>query len=353
MSGYKYKCRLSRTNSDVKLKLNIDNVDKLPSKFSLRSKMGRPFDQKTMGSCTSQSICKLFQYHYPEFNPSRLFQYKQELILDGTFPEDSGSTVATAFSCLRKFGVCSEELCPYDLNDLSTTPSTIMYNQALLNRSLLDGIIDQTLNAIKSCIASPEHQNPISLGVLLFSSFEDFEVLKTGKVRNPDYTSEQLLGGHCLTLTGYDDEKRCFEILNSWGQENGDKGYYFFPYEYILNPHLTSDLHTLYKTTHDAISLSIPKQITCMSPNPVAYLSKNNKIHIEVINEKDEKQEHKNNHQHPTIQVVPNHGIQQSIHHQNKPKAPAQPKLNPSNICKEYIKPHKNIHLSSITHYQE
>ena len=37
---------------------------------------------------------------------------------------------------------------------------------------------------------------------------------------------DDVRGGHALSLIGYDDNKEggCFEIINSWGKEWGDKG---------------------------------------------------------------------------------------------------------------------------------
>ncbi|CAE7671289.1 unnamed protein product [Symbiodinium necroappetens] len=53
--------------------------------------------------------------------------------------------------------------------------------------------------------------------------------------------NDQQLGGHAVCAVGYDDFQQCFIVRNSWGEEWGDKGYFYMPYEYMCNPALASD----------------------------------------------------------------------------------------------------------------
>lgn len=333
MSGYKYNCRINRSNAPHKLKLNLSNVSNLPSKFSLRSKLGIPYDQLSMGSCTSNSVCKLYQYHYPSFNPSRLFLYQQELKIDGNWGEDAGSTVQTAFNALKKFGVPSEESWSYDINNFTKEPEISIYNEALLNRSLSDGIIEQNLNSIKSCLADPLHQNPISLGILLFNSFENHHVMKTGIVPMPDYTKQVLLGGHCILLTGYDDNTRYFEILNSWGENVGDKGYFYIPYDYILNSMFTSDLHTLYRTTHDPIPPIIIPNL-CANQQLLQYSGRrrNQLPQIEIIGESKHQQSET-----PNILVIPENNDSNDSNENKESKESKAPKIPQINVASSIL----------------
>ena len=64
---------------------------------------------------------------------------------------------------------------------------------------------------------------------------------KTGIVPLPDTTFEQLEGGHCISMVGFDDVLQCFYCANSWGVKWGQKGYFTLPYAYVLNPELASD----------------------------------------------------------------------------------------------------------------
>lgn len=263
----KYNLKITRNDKDKRYKLNVINGPKLPSKFSLRPKMGPVWTQGDLGSCTAFASTKVYQYHSPNFSPSQLFQYQQELIIDGDAYEDNGSTLSTAFASLRRNGVCSAQTWPYDPSKFSTPPPTIAINEALLNRDLADGVVGQSLNELKTCLADPAHQNPIAFGVMLFESFESENTLSTGIVPMPNYKKEQLLGGHAIVITGYDDEKKLFEICNSWGPKIGDGGYFYFPYQYILNSMLTSDFHTLYKVSAVNNSDIVPSSSSSVSSN--------------------------------------------------------------------------------------
>lgn len=46
-----------------------------------------------------------------------------------------------------------------------------------------------------------------------------------------------------MVCVGYDDEKQHFIVLNSWGVEFGDKGYCYFPYDFISDNNLCNDCH--------------------------------------------------------------------------------------------------------------
>ena len=57
----------------------------------------------------------------------------------------------------------------------------------------------------------------------------------------PDVNKEKLLGGHAVMAVMYDDNLRVFGCRNSWGDKWGDEGYFYLPYDYILDEKLASD----------------------------------------------------------------------------------------------------------------
>ncbi len=55
---------------------------------------------------------------------------------------------------------------------------------------------------------------------------------------------EEIFGGHAVMAVGYDDNTRLIKIRNSWGKEWGKKGYFFMPYDFIINPNYCDDFWT-------------------------------------------------------------------------------------------------------------
>ena len=87
---------------------------------------------------------------------------------------------------------------------------------------------------------------PIALGIALYSNFNNFSSAKTGKIGLPK-TTDKFIGGHAVILCGFDDFNQEFILRNSWGSYWGDKGYFYLPYSYITNKNLCSDLWIITK----------------------------------------------------------------------------------------------------------
>ncbi len=67
---------------------------------------------------------------------------------------------------------------------------------------------------------------------------------KSGKMPWPAH-SEQPRGGHAVLMVGYDDSKHCWLVRNSWGEQWGEEGYFWMPYEYALHADLAADFWTV------------------------------------------------------------------------------------------------------------
>jgi C1A family cysteine protease len=112
------------------------------------------------------------------------------------------------------------------------------YTNAKLNRATAVARVSSNLNSMKACLASGE---PFVFGFKVFSSFESDVVTNTGIVPMPT-SSDEDLGGHAVLCVGYDDNKKYFKVLNSWGSDWGDYGYFYLPYAYMTNTNLVTDL---------------------------------------------------------------------------------------------------------------
>lgn len=222
---------------------NIQNVD-------LRSSCPDVYDQGHLGSCTANAIG--FCYHYDEckqketnvFIPSRLFIYFNERNLEGHVSEDSGAEIHDGIQVIHTLGVCSEVDWPYDINKFKDKPTNECYTSAQSHKTIDYRAISQNLDQLKSALIEGF---PVVFGFSVYESFESETVAKTGimPIPKPD---EKLLGGHAVALVGFDNSKKVFIVRNSWGNGWGDKGYFYMPYEFIINPNMASDFWTVTKT---------------------------------------------------------------------------------------------------------
>jgi C1A family cysteine protease len=66
----------------------------------------------------------------------------------------------------------------------------------------------------------------------------------TGNMTMPK-PNEQMIGGHAVLCIGYDNTKQALIVRNSWGDQWGDKGYFYMPYSFATNTDLTTDFWTI------------------------------------------------------------------------------------------------------------
>ena len=87
------------------------------------------------------------------------------------------------------------------------------------------------LTRLSDVKASLDEGYPAVFGFVVFSSIR--EASKTGMLPVPSLQEDEVLGGHATVAVGYDDEKGCLILRNSWSDQWGDKGYFYMPYEYF------------------------------------------------------------------------------------------------------------------------
>lgn len=222
----------------------------LPTKIDLRPKCGPVYDQGELGSCTANATLGLVQMVEDEETnanrptPSRLFQYYNTRVIEGTVQQDSGATIRQAIKAVVKYGYCAEAIWPYRVQAFRLKPPLKAYKAAEPHKLTASEYqrVAQTLQDLRSALAQ---NHGIVFGFSVYESFE--KVGSDGMVHMPG-SYESLLGGHAVMLVGYDDDKKVFIVRNSWGEGWGDKGYFYMPYNYCLNPQLSSDYWTITAT---------------------------------------------------------------------------------------------------------
>jgi C1A family cysteine protease len=218
-----------------------------PPLVDLRAQCPPVYDQGALGSCTANAIAGAFQFELMKqkltvFNPSRLFIYYNERVLEGHVKEDSGAQMRDGIKSVATQGVCDETLWPYVITKFAQKPTKALYTKALKNQALQYTRLNNTaINELKTCLASG---NPFVFGFTVYQSFEGDEVAKTGVLPMPA-PNESVVGGHAVMAVGYDDSKNAFIIRNSWGNAWGLQGYFYMPYTYITSTDLADDFWTI------------------------------------------------------------------------------------------------------------
>lgn len=217
----------------------------LPASVDLRSLMPPIWDQGQLGSCTAHGILSAVMAAASAGDPdaprqpmlSRLFLYYCERDIEGTVDQDSGAMIRDGFKALNQFGICLEDTLPYDITKFTQKPDAICYDEALSDKAVIYASVPQDATQMKTLLTK---NVPVVVGFSVFASFESDVVANSGMVPMPN-PNEQMLGGHCVTVVGYDDHLGMWLVRNSWGPKWGLEGYFWMPYDYLLNPDLSDD----------------------------------------------------------------------------------------------------------------
>src|SRR5208283_5114841 len=157
-------------------------------------------------------------------SPAYLYAFTR--MYDGTFPTDSGASIADEFYVLQNLGVCAETLLQYAA-DATEQPTAADVVAALPFRLGQPVQVERDPASLKSVLASKQ---TITIGFTVYESFENTGT--DGKVPMPNTGSEKILGGHGVLVCGYDDANGWWIVRNQWGQSWGANGYCFMPYGY-------------------------------------------------------------------------------------------------------------------------
>ena len=241
----------------------------LPPRVDLRPGMPPVYDQGRIGSCTANAIAGAWEYtERRQFGrsvtPSRLGIYFCERALRGQAGSDSGAQIRDGFRVIHTTGVWPETAWPYDDTPADPTtgvwetdPSTGVVPRPAQQPPAADYVIGKSerstvyervtrdLQHIRGCLAAGW---PVVFGFTVYESFESGEVARSGDAPMPS-PSEQVLGGHAVTMVGYDDDRGRVLVRNSWGSGWGDGGYFTLPYAYLTTRGLPADFWTLRAVT--------------------------------------------------------------------------------------------------------
>lgn len=190
---------------------------------------GPVLDQGQLGSCGPNAMDTLLYKAGSVWPCSRLFTYYETRKLMGTVRQDSGVINSQMVRAVKSTGWIDESQYPYNIRSFRLKPPAAVVSNASHNKGVKFAAVDVDVDHIKSALSQ---NRPVLVGIEVFESFESDAAGASGDIPMPT-GGEQLLGGHDVAVTGWDDAAQRFTFKNSWGAGWGANGFGTLPYEYV------------------------------------------------------------------------------------------------------------------------
>ncbi len=260
---------------DVKKRFEPKEIPGHGSK-DLRKYVPFVYNQGQLGSCTANAVCAAYAIDLKKegkqvFKPSRLFVYYNTRAREGTVCEDSGAlSLRDVVKATQKLGMCREErpkpCWPYDgyKTRFKQKPPKECYDAAKGNTvSVYEKLEDPTdINQIRACL---NQEYPLVFGFRVYRNFQA-TAGDRGTLAKPTDDDKKAYDMHAVVAVGYNDEKRCITVLNSWGEHWGTNGYFYMPYDFITSEEYCFDFWKI-EFADEKSSSPRPAQGTVKTPS--------------------------------------------------------------------------------------
>ena len=203
--------------------------DFLPSSADLSAWLPGVGHQGTQSSCTAWATTYYMRSYYVNRdggNTGRSQSLSPAFVYNQLAPPGTGCSeglyIRRALDFLKSRGAPPMESFPYAMSSCAAVPSQSVDQQAGNFRIRDWKRLDRgKLDDVKGEVAAG---NPVVIAMLLPPSF----VAHKGSAPYDDITPSQ--DAHAMTVVGYDDNRRAFRLINSWGVGWGDRGYAWISY---------------------------------------------------------------------------------------------------------------------------
>jgi C1A family cysteine protease len=229
---------------EVDTKKHLKGISKFPRTY--RIPKIENYNQEDIGSCTANmsNLCfrtELKKDKYEDIDTSRLYSYYYSRMLDNSdVTVDSGATIKSAFKALNQFGVCKEKFWIYVTSKFAIEPNLIAKSNAKMQSVTKYATLSDAsdLDKFKAVLST---NTAIGFGFQVYQSFMDGKWLGTTNIMPKPRKTEPCLGGHAVTIVGWDDLKKSFIVQNSWGTDWANSGDFYFPYKLMQDSNVAFD----------------------------------------------------------------------------------------------------------------
>ncbi len=250
------KSTVTESASNFDFELQVTGKSALPAKVDLREFCSPVETQGKIGSCTAHAGVSLVEYYerrnFGSYIPaSRMFLYKVTRNLM-KMQGDTGANPRSTMAALVLFGTPPEDHWAYDEPDFDKEPPAFCYSFAQNYKTIKFYRHDlprpnlsrkDVMHSLKTSLANGI---PFMFGFTVYNSINT--AADKGRISFPS-PRDRRMGGHAVAAFGYDDtmvikhpsfpglqaSKGAILIQNSWGEQWGEKGFGWLPYDYVIN----------------------------------------------------------------------------------------------------------------------
>lgn len=209
---------------------SVQQESLLPSSFSWTDIDGIDYttpikNQAPAPTCEAYALCAaletLMQYQTAELFAPDLSEAHLYFYAGGTY-DQGGVNVRDAANYLVEFGVPDEGCYPdphrpfdYEYESVEDWPNRTV--------KISDwGYVPHEDEAIKQALIE---YGPLTICIFVYADMYDYA---GGVYRR---STDEIVGGHLVTLVGFDDEQQYWLVKNSWGESWGEDGWFLMGYD--------------------------------------------------------------------------------------------------------------------------
>lgn len=233
--------------------------------------LGPVMNQGNCGSCVAFAAVATLEATYrinaalpwlaPTFSPQQLFNC-------GGGACDYGWQPATAASALKSKGVVDSACAPYESGSTGQDvqcKKTFCENQTERTYKIAGSTKPSSWGGSATKVKEALKKGPL---VTTMTVYDDFLVYSSGVYKS---VSKKSVGGHAVSLVGFNDEGRYWIVRNSWGTDWGEAGFIRISYD---DKSGIADSTWAYQTTAEDNYISV------QSPAGRDYVSGEKKIQV-------------------------------------------------------------------------
>jgi len=224
--------RFVASGTDMRDHVRALSAEPLRESVDLRERDSQMEDQGYLGSCVAEATTSAYELMVRQEYPDKftelsvLFVYYNARLFENNLRTNSGANIRSAMKAGKEYGLCRNDLWPYDIAKFDQEPPPAAYADAL-DRTISEywRVPDNT-----TTVDTINQNRPVVIGMAIYSSF--LSVNTDNPVVPEPSDTDYFEGGHAMVIVGYDLAQRQFLVKNSFGTGWGMNGYCWIPFEY-------------------------------------------------------------------------------------------------------------------------